>query len=228
MNFRSNYSLPVLCAALFAATPVIASARSLWVKEGNLEQSMFADNRARNIGDILTIVIQEDTSTSQSAKTKTFDSMQGGAGIFPAINSLFNQFLQATPKMIGNTFAGGAVKEGDVTIPTLDLAAKGEWNGGGEAANSFTVTNRTSVTVVDVLPNGNLVIEGAKIIRVGKESQYAYMRGIVRPADVKADNTVLSTQIADAQVEFVPEGELTDAQKKGWLTKAWEKVKPFP
>ena len=75
MNFRSNYSLPVLCAALFAATPVIASARSLWVKEGNLEQSMFADNRARNIGDILTIVIQEDTSTSQSAKTKTFDSM---------------------------------------------------------------------------------------------------------------------------------------------------------
>jgi len=84
------------------------------------------------------------------------------------------------------------------------------------------------VTVVDVLPNGNLVIEGAKIIRAGKDSQYAYMRGIVRPVDVTRENTVLSTQIADAQVEFIPEGELTEAQKKGWLLRAWEKIKPFP
>ena len=94
-------------------------------------------------------------------------------------------------------------------------------------SNSITVTNRTSVTVVDVLPNGNMVIEGAKIIKAGKETQYAYLRGVVRPVDVKADNTILSTQVADAQVEFVPEGDLSDAQKKGWLLRAWEKVKPL-
>jgi flagellar L-ring protein precursor FlgH len=85
-----------------------------------------------------------------------------------------------------------------------------------------------AVTVVDVLPNGNLVVEGAKIIRAGQESQYAYMRGIVRPIDIASDNTILSTKIADAQVEFIPEGELTEAQKKGWLVRMWDKIRPMP
>jgi flagellar L-ring protein precursor FlgH len=115
----------------------------------------------------------------------------------------------------------------NITIPTLDLASSGEWNAGGRTANKLTVSNRTAVTVVDVLPNGNLVVEGAKIIRTGVEDQYAYMRGVVRPVDIEADNTILSTKIADAQVEFIPAGELTEAQKKGWLLRAWEKVKPF-
>jgi flagellar L-ring protein FlgH len=220
--------LSLLTASLIAgiAGPVTVQATSLWVKSGNSEQSMFSDKIARNIGDILTIVVQEDTSTSQTARIKTYDSVQGGAGIFPAINSTFNQFLQALPGWI-STAAGVPYKDGDVTIPTLDLAAKGEWNGGGDTQNSLTVTNRTAVTVVDVLPNGNLVVEGAKIIRSAQESQYAYMRGIVRPIDISSDNTILSSQVADAQVEFIPEGELTDAQKKGWLIKAWDKVKPF-
>jgi flagellar L-ring protein FlgH len=223
-----KFHLPLLPASAIMVIACLgpANATSLWVKAGNTEQSMFADKIARNIGDILTIVVQEDTTTSQTARIKTYDSVQGGAGIFPAINATFNQFLQALPGWISSA-AGVPYKDGDVTIPTLDLAAKGEWNGGGDTQNSLTVTNRTAVTVVDVLPNGNLVIEGAKIIRSAQESQYAYMRGIVRPVDIRADNTILSTQVADAQVEFIPEGELTDAQRKGWLLKAWEKVKPF-
>jgi flagellar L-ring protein precursor FlgH len=220
--------LPLLTASVIAgiACPSTVQATSLWVKAGNTEQSMFADKIARNIGDILTIVVQEDTSTSQTARIKTYDSVQGGAGIFPALNATFNQFLQALPGWISNA-SGVPYNDGDVTIPTLDLAAKGEWNGGGDTQNTLTITNRTAVTVVDVLPNGNLVVEGAKIIRSAQESQYAYMRGIVRPVDIRADNTILSTQVADAQVEFIPEGELSDAQKKGWLLKAWDKVKPF-
>jgi len=62
---------------------------------------------------------------------------------------------------------------------------------------------------------------------VAQESQYASIRGVVRQADVQKDNTVLSTNIADAQVEFVPEGDLTDAQKKGWLLRFYDKIKPF-
>ena len=212
--------------AIFSMVTTEAHASSLWVKAGNVEQSMFADSRARNIGDILTIVVQEDTSSMQTARIKTYDSVQGGAGIFPALNATLNGFVQALPSWLSKG-TGGSVQEGDVTIPTLDLAAKSEWTGGGDVANSVTVTNRTSVTVVDVLPNGNMVIEGAKIIKAGKETQYAYLRGVVRPVDVKADNTILSTQVADAQVEFVPEGDLSDAQKKGWLLRAWDKVKPF-
>jgi flagellar L-ring protein precursor FlgH len=138
-----------------------------------------------------------------------------------------NGFVQALPSWLSKQ-SGGTVDEGDVTIPTLDIAAKSEWNGGGDTQNTLTLTNRTAVTVVDVLPNGNLVVEGAKIIRAGQESQYAYMRGIVRPIDIASDNTVPSTKIADAQVEFIPEGELTEAQKKGWLVRIWDKIKPMP
>ena len=215
-----------------------AQANSLWVKAGNTEQSMFADKVARGIGDILTIVVDEATTTSQSANILTRDEYQGGGGIGIAMNQFFNQFLQAAPRLLGlatgptTTDQNGNASvpiggNNTITIPTLDLAASGKWNGGGETENSLTINNRTAVTVVDVLPNGNLVVEGAKIIRSGVEDQYAYLRGVVRPVDIQADNTIPSTKIADAQVEFIPAGQLSEAQKKGWLLRAWEKVKPF-
>ena len=224
----SSVSLVSACAfSVFALGFTQAQAGSLWLKEGSTEQSMFADKIARNIGDILTIIVSEDTSTQQTARIKTYENTEGGTGIFPALNATLNGFVQALPSWLSKS-SGGTVDEGDVTIPTLDIAAKSEWNGGGDTQNTLTLTNRTAVTVVDVLPNGNLVVEGAKIIRAGQESQYAYMRGIVRPIDIASDNTVPSTKIADAQVEFIPEGELTEAQKKGWLVRIWDKIKPMP
>jgi len=230
--------LSMACVAAVATVSVEAHANSLWVKAGNTEQSMFADKVARGIGDILTIVVDENTTTTQDADLLTRDEFQGGGGIGIAFNQFFNQFLQAAPRLLGLA-TGPTTTDGDgnavipvggsnnITIPTLDLASSGEWNAGGRTANKLTVSNRTAVTVVDVLPNGNLVVEGAKIIRTGVEDQYAYMRGVVRPVDIEADNTISSTKIADAQVEFIPAGELTEAQRKGWLLRAWEKVKPF-
>lgn len=224
----SSVSLVSACAfSVFAFGVKPAEAGSLWLKEGSTEQSMFADKIARNIGDILTIVVSEDTSTQQTARIKTYENTEGGTGIFPALNATLNGFVQALPSWLSKQ-SGGAVNQNDVQIPTLDIAAKSEWNGGGDTQNTLTLTNRTAVTVVDVLPNGNLVVEGAKIIRAGQESQYAYMRGIVRPIDIATDNTIPSTKIADAQVEFIPEGELTEAQKKGWLVRMWDKIKPMP
>ena len=228
----------VACVAAIATGTSQVQANSLWVKAGNTEQSMFADKVARGIGDILTIVVDENTTTAQDADLLTRDEYQGGSGIGIAFNQFFNQFLQAAPRLLGlasgpsttddngNTVVpvGGS---NNITIPTLDFASSGEWNAGGRTANKLTVSNRTAVTVIDVLPNGNLVIEGSKIIRTGIEDQYAYLRGVVRPVDIEADNTISSTKIADAQVEFIPAGELTEAQKKGWLLRAWDKVKPF-
>jgi flagellar L-ring protein precursor FlgH len=227
MKFSSASLFSACAFSVFAFGVKPAQAGSLWLKEGSTEQSMFADKIARNIGDILTIVVSEDTSTQQTARIKTYENTQGGTGIFPALNATLNGFVQALPSWLSKQ-SGGTVDEGDVTIPTLDIAAKSEWNGGGDTQNTLTLTNRTAVTVVDVLPNGNLVVEGAKIIRAGQESQYAYMRGIVRPIDIASDNTVPSTKIADAQVEFIPEGELTEAQKKGWLVRMWDKIRPMP
>jgi flagellar L-ring protein precursor FlgH len=227
MKFSSAFLIPACAFSALIISGSFVQAGSLWLKEGSTEQSMFADKIARNIGDILTIVVSEDTSTQQTARIKTYENTQGGTGIFPALNATLNGFVQALPSWLSKQ-SGGTVDENDVTIPTLDIAAKSEWNGGGDTQNTLTLTNRTAVTVVDVLPNGNLVVEGAKIIRAGQESQYAYMRGIVRPIDIASDNTIPSTKIADAQVEFIPEGELTDAQKKGWLIRIWDKIKPMP
>jgi flagellar L-ring protein precursor FlgH len=227
MKFSSASLFSVCAFSAFTLMGNSVQAGSLWLKEGSNEQSMFADKIARNIGDILTIVVSEDTSTQQTARIKTYENTQGGTGIFPALNATLNGFVQALPSWLSKS-SGGAVDQNDVTIPTLDIAAKSEWNGGGDTQNTLTLTNRTAVTVVDVLPNGNLVVEGAKIIRAGQESQYAYMRGIVRPIDIASDNTIPSTKIADAQVEFIPEGELTEAQKKGWLVRIWDKIKPMP
>ena len=226
MNLVTN-PLLIACAAAVLATSGTSFAGSLWVNENNNERSMFADKVARDIGDTVTIVIDESTQVTQTAALNTFDNSQGGFGLFPALNATLQGFLQILPNIVSRS-TGGTVAEDDVTVPTLDFATTGRWNGGGETENTLNVQNiGTAVTVVDVLPNGNLVVEGAKIIRTANENQYGYMRGIVRPVDIASDNTIPSSKVADAQVEFVPEGELTEAQKKGWLLKAWDKVKPF-
>jgi len=221
----------MVCAAAVASGVAQAQANSLWVKAGNTEQSMFADKIARGIGDILTVKLDEDYTLTQDALVNTEDNYQGGAGLGVAFNAFFNQFPQAAPKWFGMA-TGIPVNDDDVTIPTLDLASSSQWNGGGNTQDALKFSNPvnaggTSVTVVDVLPNGNLVVEGAKIIKTSNQDLYGYFRGVVRPVDIQSDNTIKSTKIADAQVEFIPSGQLTEAQKKGWLLRAWEKVKPF-
>jgi flagellar L-ring protein precursor FlgH len=221
----------VACVVAIATGASQAQANSLWVKAGNTEQSMFADKVARGIGDTLVIKLDESVEATQDALLKTNEKYQGGAGLGVALNSFFNQFLRAAPKWFGMA-TGIPVNDDDVTIPTIDLAATSEWNGGGSTKDTLNFKNPdnsggNSVTVVDVLPNGNLVVEGAKIIRSSNQDLYGYFRGVVRPVDIASDNTIKSSKIADAQLELIPSGQLTEAQKKGWLLRGWEKVKPF-
>jgi flagellar L-ring protein precursor FlgH len=83
------------------------------------------------------------------------------------------------------------------------------------------------VLVTDVLPNGNLVIEGVRVVTFSGETQYVSLHGLVRPDDITSANTVASSNIADVRIEFVSEGSLTDAQKKGWLTKLYDTLRPY-
>ena len=90
-----------------------------------------------------------------------------------------------------------------------------------------TITARSAVQVIDVLPNGNLVVEGTREISFSKERQFVSLHGIIRPYDIQPDNTVASSNVADAQIQVISEGELTDAQKKGWLLRLNDKINPF-
>jgi flagellar L-ring protein precursor FlgH len=206
-----------------------AHAGSLWKDGVTDERGMFADKRAKRVGDILTVVVSETASLSNSLRLKTDkESKQGVAG---AASNLLNQFLGNLPSaLLKNKSVNKAVTSNNVIIPdvpTLPVTGANDYTGGGEIKNQQTIATRAAVQVIDVLPNGNLVIEGIREVSFSKEKQFASLRGIVRPYDILPDNTVISSNIADARLNIVSEGALTDAQRKGWLLRINDKINPF-
>jgi flagellar L-ring protein precursor FlgH len=223
-RFSSN---ALLGALIIAASPLFAG--SLWKEGVTDERGMFADKRAKRVGDIVTIVVQETATLSNSLRLKTDKDSKTGVGALAS--DLVNQFLGNLPsKVFGKQIQENTPKNVNVTIPTvptIPITGSNEYTGGGEIKNSQTIATRCAVQVIDVLPNGNMIIEGIRQISFSKERQFASIRGIIRPYDVQQDNTVLSTNIADARIDVIAEGVLTDAQKKGWLLRINDKINPF-
>ncbi len=179
----------ILTATFLGATfsfPV--EARSLWTDRG---WNMFSDKKARNVGDILTIVISEST-TQTSAKSRT-NSKEGsidigaGTGIF--------SFLKA-------------------------VSATGEdsFSATGSATDTNSFSGQITVTVVEVLPNDNMVVEGTQSIWQNRDEHKITLRGIIRRDDVTMNNTVSSTRVADATIKFDGKGPLNAKQRQGILT----------
>jgi len=189
-----------------AAIPALY-ADSLWTAPGSSEHSMVADHKASKIGDILTISVQESANTAASQRTKTDTTT--------AVDASLSTFL----------FPGVVTKNG--LMPAVKGSGTNSFSGGGDIANSQTISATAAVLVTDVLPNGNLVIEGVRRLTFAGETQHIVLHGIVRPDDVSSGNFVASSNIADARVEFISEGSITDAAKKGWLTKLYEKLRPY-
>ncbi len=194
----------VVALFLFAST---VRADSLWTGGSQPARSMYADRRAAAKGDILTILIAE-SAVAQSSQKK---------------NSSRDSSLQdAISRFI---YPGLGAHKGE--LPGMAASGKTSYSGGGDVSNSQSLSARAAVTVTDVLPNGNLVIEGVRVVTFSGETQYVVLRGVVRADDISRDNSVISTNIADARVEFYAEGALTDAQKRGWLAKVYEKLRPI-
>jgi flagellar L-ring protein precursor FlgH len=187
-------------------------ADSLWTEKANgSKRSMFADRRAAGVGDIVTIVVQESVAAQNSQKT-TADKKSGA-------DSSITQFL-FPPAVSSFGTKGGK-------LPGTSFSGSNNFATSGEVNNSASYTARAAVLVTDVLPNGNFVVEGVRLVVAGGEKQYVVLRGIVRPDDVTAANTVLSSNVANASVEFLSEGNITNTQKKGWLTKIYETLRPY-
>jgi flagellar L-ring protein FlgH len=204
-----NASLFALVASALANG---VRADSLWpANAATPARSMFADRKAALRGDILTIVVSE-SAVAQSSQSKKSERES-------SLDDAVQQFLFSTAASAFGTHKG--------ELPATKLGGKSTYSGGGQVNNSQSISARAAVLVSDVLPNGNLVIEGVRIVTFSGETQYVVLHGIVRADDIARDNTVLSTNIADARVEFYTEGQLTDAQKRGWITKLYEKLRPF-
>jgi flagellar L-ring protein precursor FlgH len=194
---------------LLAITPSAPAAGSLWPTNNSSERSMVADRKASRSGDIITIVVSESAIAQSSQSKKSSRDA--------TLNDSVQQFLFANSKF--GTHNGG--------LPGIQLGGKSSYSGGGDVSNSQSLSARAAVLVTDVLPNGNLVIEGARIVTFSGETQYVVLHGLVRVDDITRDNTVASSNIADARVEFYSEGQLTDAQKRGWFSKLYERLRPF-
>lgn len=199
-------------AALLAGllTPALW-AGSLWPAAGSGTRSMVADRKAAAAGDIVTIVVDEaaNAQSSQSKKSSRESSLEDAMG----------QFLFSAAASSFGTKGG--------ELPATKNAGKSSYSGGGAVNNSQSLTARAAVLVTDVLPNGNLVISGVRLVRFSGETQYVVLHGVIRSDDISRENTVVSTNVADARVEFYSEGSLTDAQKRGWFGKLYEKLRPF-
>jgi len=207
----SSAKLGLLCASFLALTflPGITSAQSLW--KDDVSKPMFADKRATGIGDILTILVQESTSSSKDNKTATAKE----SGMDANLETFFY-----SPMASGLLTKGGQ-------MPALKFNSKSDFTGGGTINNSEKLSARAAVQVMDVLPNRNLVIGGRRETSVGGEKQTMVLHGIVRPEDVLANNTIYSYNIADATIQIISKGTISDSQRKGWFHKIWDKVAPF-
>ena len=222
-KFTSN-AVSLLALTALSATSI---AGSLWRDGITDERGMFADKRAKRVGDIVTIVVQETASVSNTVRLKT--DKDAKSSVIGVASNVLNQFLGNIPKHNLTKEIQKNLPDG-VTLPSPPaqvVDGSNSYNGGGDIKNSQTISTRCAVQVIDTLPNGNLVLEGVRQVSFSKERQFASFRGIVRAYDINPDNTVLSSNVADARIDIVSEGTLTDSQKKGWLLRLNDKINPF-
>jgi flagellar L-ring protein precursor FlgH len=173
-------------------------------------RGLFEDRTARMVGDNLTIQISESLSASSSAATKAERTSSASLSA-PKVNMPF--------------FPG--YLENKLESTDVSLSGSNKTDGKGETSSKNTFNASITVTVIEVLNNGNLLVSGEKQMMINDETQYLRVSGIVNPADIKAGNVVASTKVADARVQQVGTGQTASAQVAGWLAKFFMSFSPF-
>jgi len=184
---------------------------SLWADQ-NMENYLFTDHKAKQVNDIVTINIVESSSAKKKATTK----LDRGSSINAGIEGMFgleNQIPRFMPDMNMSTLVGA--KTGN------------KFDGSGETERTEKLMATMTALVTEVLPNGNLVIEGKRQVKVNQEEQIMILSGIIRPRDIAANNTIPSTYIADAKIDYVGKGVISEKQRPGWLTRVMDALWPF-
>jgi flagellar L-ring protein FlgH len=185
----------------------LKQARFQPVNNGSIYQQgravrLFEDSKAFRIGDLLSVTLSESTNASKSAETTTAkdDSVSLGAGTL----------LGLTP-----TYKGDAVLNNA-------LEAQRAFTGSGDSAQSNSLRGEITVMVVDIYPNGNLLVRGEKILGLNQGSEFIRLTGIVRPQDVSANNIVLSGKLANSRIYYGGGGVVAESNTKGWLSRFFD------
>lgn len=175
------------------------------IYQAGVSRTLFEDRRARYIGDTLTINIAETNSASTKSNTKINRSSSISASAGP---------ISGLP---GKSFQG------------MELAGSSANNldGKGESAANNVFTGTITVTVIEVLPNNNLLVSGEKQVAIGQGTEYIRVSGIVNPYFINASNSISSSQLADARIEYKESGAISEAQAMAWLARFFLAILPF-
>lgn len=197
----ANYS-PVPPPAVQAPAPTTGS-----IYQAGYEVRLFEDIKARRVGDVLTVVLQERTQASKSATTETTKETD--------ITLANPTILGSTPQFSAPGLIPLASNQGNGLGTAVDSTH--EFTGEGDSSQSNSLTGNITVTIAEVLPNGNLMVRGEKWLTLNQGEEFIQISGIVRPQDISPQNTVVSTQVADARITYSGEGMVADSQRIGWL-----------
>lgn len=180
---------------------------SLWSASAH---GLFEDPRARRVGDIVTITIDEKSVATRDASTQTARSNKVDAGI--------SAFMNAMGKLTAKGFDPSAL---------ISASTSKDFQGSGTTSRSGNFQASLPVHVAKQLPNGDLFVEGTKIILLNDEESYLYLSGVVRPIDIQQDNSVSSSLIADVELEYTGRGVLSEPQSPGWFSRVLDYIWPF-
>jgi len=169
------------------------------IYQAGYDMRLFEDNTARRVGDILTVLLDENT---QAKKKVDLDASKDNS-------------ISATAPMLGG-MDPSMIFGMDLSA---ELASSYGFEGEGEANQSNSLTGSISVTVVEVLPNGNLKIRGEKRVTLNDGSEFIRLSGIVRSIDIDASNVISSSQVADATIMYTGDGALADSSRMGWFSR---------
>ena len=173
------------------------------IYQAGASRTLFEDRRARYVGDTITVTITENTSAATKSNTSVSKTGSINASIGPNLN------------LPGKT------------LTELKASSSNVGSGKGDAAANNVFTGTITVTVIEVLPNGNLLVSGEKQVAIGHGQEYIRLSGIVNPYFVNASNTIASSQVADARIEYKESGAISEAQVIGWLARFFLTFLPF-
>ena len=172
-------------------------ADSLYPVEGS--SSVYTEKRARRVGDVITVMIQETNQATNAASSN--DQKSGSVVVGAGSGFLGSSFLNSNTT--GNIGLGGGTSH----------------QGQGTSSRSSNVTGQMTAKIISVLPSGNYLIEGSRYVEVNDEKQTIDVTGEIRPDDISSDNTVVSTRVANARIKFTGTGPASETAKPGLLTR---------
>ena len=174
---------------------------------------LYADSRAKRVGDIVLVRIVETSKANKEANTKT----ERESTVTGGVSSLFGL----------ETWLADKNSRFSPSLTELQAKLTNDFEGKAKTDRKSNVTATISARVIDITTDGNLNIRGYQEVKVNDETQHIILSGIIRPQDVAQDNSVLSTHVADARIEYSGQGVLGDKQRPGWLARALDSVWPF-